>query len=779
MLLRFLITLPLILISPVLALVPWLALLATDLAWKLFGRFLTPVNRPPRTHAASVVIPNWNGRDLLDKYIPSVLAAMQNGHPDNEVIVVDNASVDDSVAFLAANFPKVRVVRLPRNLGFGGGCNAGFEHAKNDIVVLLNSDMQVEPDFLAPLLEGFNDPSVFAVSCQIFFPDAAKHREETGLTQGWWESGGLRVTHRNDPKVDRAFPCFYPGGGSGAYDREKFLELGGFDPLFHPFYVEDTDLGMSAWKRGWRVLYEPRSRVWHQHRATIGKKFSRRFIDSTVQKNFLLFSWKNIHEPARFTAHIFYSWAGALLSVAFGDSMERPGCLALWKAFLQLPGAIAARWRARSFATISDTEAFRRPMGGYFRDRFLIDRALPAPAKPRVLFLSPYPICPPHHGGAVFMGQTCRELAKLVDLSLFVMVDMEEEIPPHVELAAQCRSASYYVRPQQPVHAFGTLEPHSVHEFRQRDAEWIVHREVYLREIDVIQYEYLQLAQYRGEYRNIAQFLFEHDVYFQSVETILPQIRGIYARLAAHYEYLRALRYELRMLPLFDGVQYCSKVNADWVYDHDPALRATGRDDLRAGVTAAEYKPVFTGRKPYTMLFIGSFRHAPNKDALYWLVNQCLPRILAAEPRAKLTVIGSDPPPRYSLPDLGDAVDLRGYADDIMAPLAEHAVFVCPILSGSGIRVKLMEAFACGIPVASTRVGAEGLAEEDRKFCRLADSAEEFSQAVLELFAQPEKAKTMARRARKEIESNWDMPARTAKLVKAYRAALAAKRKER
>ncbi len=72
---------------------------------------------------------------------------------------------------------------MPRNLGFGGGSNAGFAAAKNPIVVLLNSDMRVAPDFLAPLLEGFRDPDVFAVSCQIFFSDPAKLREESGLTQ--------------------------------------------------------------------------------------------------------------------------------------------------------------------------------------------------------------------------------------------------------------------------------------------------------------------------------------------------------------------------------------------------------------------------------------------------------------------------------------------------------------------------------------------------------------------------------------------------------------------
>ena len=113
---------------------------------------------------------------------------------------------------------------------------------------------------------------MFAVSCQIFFSDPAKRREETGLTQGWWEDGGLRVRHREDASVTQAFPCFYGGGGSCAFDRAKFLELGGFDELLRPFYLEDTDLGYLAWKRGWKVLYQPRSVVFHEHRGTIGKK---------------------------------------------------------------------------------------------------------------------------------------------------------------------------------------------------------------------------------------------------------------------------------------------------------------------------------------------------------------------------------------------------------------------------------------------------------------------------------------------------------------------------
>ena len=161
-----------------------------------------------------------------------------------------------------------------------------FEHARNDIVVLLNSDMRVERDFLAPLLDGFTDEKVFAVSCQIFFSDPAKLREETGLTEGWWQQGALRVRHRIEPAIRDLYPCFYGGGGSCAFDRRKFLELGGFDELLAPFYLEDTDLGYLAWKRGWKVLYQPGQRGLSRTSRHHRKPLQRRLHSNRPQEEF-------------------------------------------------------------------------------------------------------------------------------------------------------------------------------------------------------------------------------------------------------------------------------------------------------------------------------------------------------------------------------------------------------------------------------------------------------------------------------------------------------------
>ena len=154
---------------------------------------------------------------------------------------------------------------------------------------------------------------------------------------------------------------------------------------------------------------------------------------------------------------------------------------------------------------------------------------------------------------------------------------------------------------------------------------------------------------------------------------------------------------------------------------------------------------VTEGREPETMLFLGSFRHGPNITALEWFLRHVLPRIVEQRPDARLVVVGSDPPPRDLFDKAGRAVELLGFVEDIRTELGRRAVFVCPILSGSGVRVKLLEAFASGIPVVSTRIGAEGLARKDGEFCALADDPEEFARKVVEILSRPEQARSHGR----------------------------------
>ena len=189
--------------------------------------------------------------------------------------------------------------------------------------------------------------------------------------------------------------------------------------------------------------------------------------------------------------HFFFTFSGAVLSAFFGDSPERASLRRLWRAFCQLPGALD-RGQSACVREISDTEAFRRPLGGYFRDRF--GKSPNDPENLGVLFVSPYPICPPIHGGGVFMYQTAMELAPLCALHMVILLDFESERANHFELEEKADSVEYLVRMEGQPKGFGSILPFAVREFGNPELEWLLHRQIFLHSVDVLQLEYTALA---------------------------------------------------------------------------------------------------------------------------------------------------------------------------------------------------------------------------------------------------------------------------------------------
>src|SRR3989344_3250250 len=220
----------------------------------------------------SVVIPNYNGQDLLNKNLPKVI----NTCPNCEIIVVDDASTDSSSDFLK-KFKNVKVVRLNKNKGFANAVNIGVRKAKADLVVLLNSDVSPRANFLPRAVSHFNRDDLFAV----------------GFADYSHENGKVVIRGRGGAIFDRGFvkhftltsesgKTLWVSGGSGIFDRYKFLELGGFDVNFAPFYWEDIDLCFRAWQKGYRCLFEPRSKVDHYHEEGVIKKSKSEFFIKTI-----------------------------------------------------------------------------------------------------------------------------------------------------------------------------------------------------------------------------------------------------------------------------------------------------------------------------------------------------------------------------------------------------------------------------------------------------------------------------------------------------------------
>jgi GT2 family glycosyltransferase len=261
----------------------------------------------------SILITNYNGVDNLRFCLPGVLQAAAHQGLVDEVLVVDDCSTDGSVEYLKANHPEVRVLPLTERSSFLGAANAGFAAAKNRFVALLSSDMVPAQDFLVPLLPHFRDPDVFAVSTALRGPTGDL---ESGRTIGLFAFGTifpLNSAKRYRPfgalvrgRDDVPAPSFFTGGNA-LYDREKFQALGGFDPLYHPFYWEDCDLCFRAWKRGWRIVNEPAAVVTHhQKMGAIKKNFDRGYIREIRTRNRFLFLWKNLTDPLFFAQHALF-----------------------------------------------------------------------------------------------------------------------------------------------------------------------------------------------------------------------------------------------------------------------------------------------------------------------------------------------------------------------------------------------------------------------------------------------------------------------------------------
>jgi GT2 family glycosyltransferase/glycosyltransferase involved in cell wall biosynthesis len=774
-LLRALFTLLALALMPFLLLLNAASLAIADLVWKLFGKVrrasLPAAVGAKNRNAISVVIPTWNGRDLLEKYLPSIVAAARF-HPDNEVIVVDNASRDGTADFVRQQFPSVRLLPLEKNLGFGGGNNAGVNAARNDVVVVMNNDMRVLPDTFERLLEGFQmAPDVFAVSAQIFFSDPNKRREETGLTEGSFGAGLFRLGHLAE-ETHGLYPAFYAGGGSSAYDREKFLELGGFHSLFHPFYMEDTDLSYAAWKRGWQVLYQPAAIVYHEHRGTIGKRFTPAEIDAVLKRNHVLMVWKNIHSWRMLLEHFLFLWFGPIISWIAGESPTRATLAGYWGAVRYWRAALAARWQARSLAVIDDAEAMSRSQAGVYRDRFLAHR--PTGERPLdILFVSPYSLYPPTHGGGVFMYQAVKALSQRHRVHVLAFVDREEELETNRHLEKYAASVECVHRPYQPRGDFLGLTPYAVRCFSSDDFRRRVQRALFRHDVDILQLEYTQLGQYGGGLAHTPTFLFEHDVYFQATRRQMLRARGATEFTTSFVEWLRALQYEPRMLRRMDRVQACSQHEQRLL---ESVLGRNGTPKVLAGCRAAvdvkDHPPVFEGREPRTALFIGNFQHVPNTEALRFLVRQMLPRLRQACPGAELVVAGAEANPEVEALVRAEGVRYLGRVADIREPLTRYSVFVCPIFSGSGVRVKILEAFAAGIPVISTPLGAEGLGCQDGRELLLASDGLGFSSAVMSLFNDPARAASMAKQARQTAEEKWDWSETMKNLEASYRSAL-------
>ena len=218
--------------------------------------------------SVAVVILNWNGKDYLQQFLPSVLSST---YPNLRVYVADNDSADDSVEFTKANFPQVEIIRNAKNYGFAGGYNEALKHVEADYFVLLNSDVEVTSGWIEPVINLMqSDATIAAAQPKLRDYNDRSRFEYAGAAGGFIDRFGypfcrgrlFDTVEIDEGQYNTASEIFWASGAGIFIRRSCWLEVNGFDADFFA-HMEEIDLCWRLKNRGYKIMYCPDSVIYH------------------------------------------------------------------------------------------------------------------------------------------------------------------------------------------------------------------------------------------------------------------------------------------------------------------------------------------------------------------------------------------------------------------------------------------------------------------------------------------------------------------------------------
>lgn len=272
--------------------------------------------------SVAIVILNWNGKKFLEKFLPSVTASV---YTNKKIIVADNASTDDSIIFLQQQYPQVGILQNKTNEGFAKGYNTALKQVQADYYVLLNSDVEVTPNWIGPVIDLMeSDPAIAACQPKILAFDDKNTFEYAGACGGWLDEFGYPFSRgrvfdsceTDTGQYNTVHQCFWAGGAAFFVRASVYHELKGLDEFFFA-HQEEIDLCWRMQLAGYKIFAQPASVVYHVGGGTLQR--------GNTQKTFLNFR-NNLVMLAKNL-----SFAEAFWKIPFRIFLD---ALAAWRALL-------------------------------------------------------------------------------------------------------------------------------------------------------------------------------------------------------------------------------------------------------------------------------------------------------------------------------------------------------------------------------------------------------------------------------------------------------------
>ena len=314
----------------------------------------------------AVVILNWNGRQHLEQFLPSVVA-----HTPQQVriIVADNGSTDDSVAFLAQHYPAIEIIRLERNYGFAEGYNRALEQVDAELFILLNSDVEVTAGWVEPLVATLtNNRSVAAVAPKLRSYGNRDHFEYAGAAGGYIDVLGypfcrgriLSTIEQDKGQYDTAQEVFWASGAAFCCRSNVFRMLGGFDADFFA-HMEEIDLCWRMQLQGYKIMVEPHSTVYHLGGGTMPNESPRKLYLNYRNNLSMLFkcapTWQRILVAV---ARPVADMLSALIYLLRGDKALAKATIEAYRDFFALHGELNKKRKAVRSACKAESDRIYR-----------------------------------------------------------------------------------------------------------------------------------------------------------------------------------------------------------------------------------------------------------------------------------------------------------------------------------------------------------------------------------------------------------------------------------